>query len=122
MDADNHQPWPTELRVAEAGRLLRVSFDDGAAFDLPAELLRVSSPSAEVQGHGPGERTIVPGQRLVAIRAADPIGNYAVRLTFSDGHNTGLFTWRFLHDLGRRSAEVWTTYLDALAKGGLSRD
>ena len=115
-------PWPTELRVADAGRLLRVTFDDGAAFDLPAELLRVSSPSAEVQGHAPSERKIVPGKRRVAIRAAEPVGNYAVRLRFDDGHDTGLFTWAFLHDIGLRADVVWTGYLEALGKAGLSRD
>ena len=119
--ADAEPPWPTELRVAEQGGVLRVTFDDGRTFALPAELLRVESPSAEVQGHSPGERKIIGGKRNVVIRAAEPVGRYAVRLVFDDGHDTGLFTWAFLHDLGSRMAEVWATYLDALAARGLSR-
>lgn len=119
--SETAQPWPTELRLADGGKLLRVTFDDGTAFSLPAELLRVSSPSAEVQGHAPGERKILGGKRNVAILSADPVGNYAVKLNFSDGHATGLFTWAFLHDLGRRREAVWATYLDELAARGLSR-
>jgi DUF971 family protein len=115
------QPWPTELRVADGGKLLRVSFDDGSSCALTAELLRVSSPSAEVQGHAPGERKVLGGKRNVAILSAEPVGNYAVKLTFSDGHATGLFTWAFLHDLGSRSEAAWATYLDELAARCLSR-
>ncbi len=119
--SDTEQPWPTELRVAEAGQILRVTFDDGARFDLPAELLRVSSPSAEVQGHAPSERKVLGGKRNVAIFAAEPVGHYAVKLNFSDGHSTGLFTWAYLHDLGTRRAAVWDAYLADLDARGLSR-
>ena len=120
MDLDQ-RPWPTELRLIDGGRCLRVTFGDGARFDLPAELLRVSSPSAEVQGHGPGERKTVPGKRAVAIVAVEPVGNYAAKLSFSDGHATGLFTWAYLHDLGTRAETVWADYLAALEAKGLSR-
>ena len=114
--------WPTELRLIETGRALRVTFDDGTMFTLPAELLRVTSPSAEVQGHGPSERRTVPGKRNVSIRAVQPVGNYAVKLAFSDGHDTGLFTWRFLHDLGSRAEAAWADYTAELAIKGLSRE
>ena len=114
--------WPTELRVTEGGRLLRVTFEQGQRYDLAAELLRVSSPSAEVQGHSPAERKVVSGKRTVAIRSAEPVGNYAVKLVFDDGHDTGLFTWQYLHDLGARRDAVWADYLQALDAKGLSRD
>ena len=120
LDAD--PPWPTELRLADAGRTLRVSFADGGVFSLAAELLRVESPSAEVQGHAPSERKIVGGKRRVAIRAVEPVGNYAVKLAFDDGHATGLFTWRYLHELGSAQDAVWSAYLAALAERGLSRE
>lgn len=115
-------PWPTELRLTEAGRTLVVSFDEAPPAALAAELLRVSSPSAEVQGHAPSERRTVAGKRRVAIRAVEPVGHYAVRLVFNDGHDTGIFTWRFLHDLGRTQEAVWAAYLGELAAKGLSRD
>ena len=114
--------WPTELRVTDAGRTLRVTFEGGAAHRLPAELLRVESPSAEVQGHSAAERRTLGGKRAVAIRAAEPVGNYAVRLRFDDGHDTGIFTWAYLDDLGRRQDEIWAAYLAALETKGLSRD
>ena len=92
--------WPTEIRVQTDRRSLEVDFDDGSTVSLPAELLRVESPSAEVQGHMPSQKTVVSGKRNVAIRAVDPVGNYAVRISFDDGHATGLYTWRYLHQLG----------------------
>jgi len=119
---DAHVAWPTEIKVQENGRLLKVSFDDGASFDLPAELLRVTSPSAEVQGHSRKERKIVAGKRNVAIVAVDPIGSYAVKLGFDDGHNTGIFTWSYLYELGSSQASRWTAYVDELEANGLSRD
>lgn len=119
---DDRQPWPTELRVADGGRRLRVTFDDGAAFDLSAELLRVSSPSAEVKGHSPKDRKVVGGKRNAVIRAAQPVGNYAVKLTFGDGHDTGLYTWPTLHDLGTRGEAIWAAYLVDLEARGLTRD
>lgn len=113
--------WPKEITLDPAKRWLTVTFDDGATFRISAELLRVESPSAEVQGHGPGQKTIVAGKRAVTIRGIEPVGNYAVRLIFSDGHDTGLYTWRYLYELGRDQEKLWRAYLDALAAGGLSR-
>ena len=113
--------WPTELRVMDGGRVLRVSFEDGGAHDFTAEQLRVKSPSAEVQGHSPAERRTVAGKRNVRIRAAEPVGNYAVKLSFDDGHDSGLFTWRYLHELGTAYDAKWQAYLAALAEKKLSR-
>jgi len=115
-------PWPTELRVDRAEKLLIVTFDDGARFELPAELLRVESPSAEVKGHGPGQKTIVPGRRHVGIMDLEPVGNYAVRIMFDDMHNTGMYSWRYLYHLGRNQERAWAEYLSALEERGLSRD
>jgi len=115
-------PWPTEIRLSKDRRALRVRFDDGVDHSLPAEYLRVLSPSAEVQGHNPEQRVTVPGKRNVAITAVDPVGNYAVRLTFDDGHNTGLFSWSYLRTLGDEQERRWQAYLSELAAKGLSRD
>jgi DUF971 family protein len=115
-------PTPTEIRLLRAERCLQVSFDDGSAFRLPAEYLRVESPSAEVQGHGPGQKTLVYGKREVGIVAVEPVGNYAVRLVFDDRHDTGIYTWDTLHQLGREYARRWPEYEAALAAQGLSRD
>ena len=101
---------------------MSVAFDDGTAFDLPAEYLRVTSPSAEVQGHGPSERKTVPGKRNVQIIAVDPVGNYAVKLRFDDMHDTGIYGWDYLYDLGANHAEKWANYLAELDAKGLSRD
>ena len=114
-------PWPTDIRIKRAERLLEIDFDDDSRFALPAELLRVESPSAEVKGHGDGKK-IVAGKRQVAITGVEPVGNYAIRILFDDGHDTGLYTWSYLHGLGRTQEQVWQTYLDALASRGLSRD
>ncbi len=114
--------WPTEIAVRDGGRTLAVTFEDGAAFELPAEYLRVMSPSAEVQGHSRRERKTVGGKRNVAVIGADPVGSYAVRLSFDDMHSTGLFTWSYLYELGRDKAERWPTYLADLESQGLSRD
>jgi DUF971 family protein len=116
------KPWPTEIRLSKDKRNLRVSFDDGQAFDFSAEFLRVESPSAEVKGHGPGERITVPGKRNVSIVAVEPVGNYAVRLTFDDTHDTGIYSWDYFRELGARHDELWSAYLKALAEKGLSRD
>ena len=113
--------WPTEIRLAKDKRSLRVVFDDGLAFDLPAEYLRVASPSAEVQGHSPSERKTVPGKAEVEIIGVEPVGNYAVRLVFDDMHSTGIFGWDYLHDLGTRHDERWRDYLAELDAKGLSR-
>ncbi len=106
----------------DKGRRLAVAFDDGRSFDLAAELLRVMSPSAEVQGHSRRERKLLGGKRNVAIIGVDPIGTYAVRLSFDDMHSTGLFTWTYLHELGAQGADRWSTYLRELEERGLSRD
>ncbi len=103
-------------------RALRVAFDDGSDFTLAAEYLRVQSPSAEVQGHGPADRKTVGGKRHVAISAVEPVGNYAVRLIFDDGHDTGLYSWTYLHELGRDRTRRWQGYLAELAAKGLTRE
>jgi DUF971 family protein len=115
------EPWPEELRLKDHGRTLAIRFDTGESFELPAEFLRVESPSAEVKGHGPGQEVTVPGKRHVAISKLDPIGNYAIRITFDDGHNTGLYTWIYLHKLGHEQETLWASYLSALESKGLSR-
>ncbi len=115
-------PWPTELRVTDEGRVLRISFDDGSSHELSAEYLRVESPSAEVQGHGPGQRVTQYGKRKVTIKQVQPTGNYAVRIQFSDGHSTGIFSFAFLHELGQNYARKWAAYEAELASKGLSRD
>ena len=112
----------TEIRLRKAERSLEVTFDDGARFSLPAEYLRVESPSAEVQGHGPGQKQIVAGRRHVGIMAIEPVGNYAIRLVFDDLHDTGIYSWDYLHQLGREQARRWASYQDSLAERGLSRD
>ncbi len=114
--------WPTELRLAKDRRSLQVVFDDGSAFVLSAEYLRVTSPSAEVQGHSPAERRTVPGKRNVQIIGVEPVGNYAVKLVFDDMHDTGIYGWDYLFRLGAEQAEKWQAYLDELAAKGLSRD
>ncbi|SFH05670.1 gamma-butyrobetaine hydroxylase-like domain-containing protein [Methylobacterium gossipiicola] len=114
--------WPTEIRLSGDKRTLHVAFEDGGRFALPAEYLRVSSPSAEVQGHSPAERKVIGGKRDVAILNVEPVGNYAVKLTFDDMHDTGLFGWGYLYDLGRESRNRWATYLSELEERGLSRD
>lgn len=114
-------PWPTEIRLKRDRRALGVTFDDGVAHDLPAEMLRVLSPSAEVQGHSPEQRKTVGGKKDVSITAVDPVGNYAVRLTFDDGHNTGLFTWTYLRKLGDEREKLWGEYVAELKAKGLGR-
>ncbi len=118
----SEERWPTEIRLSADRRVLKLAFDDGGRFDLPAEYLRVSSPSAEVQGHSPAERKVIGGKRNVEILSVQPVGNYAVKLAFDDMHDTGIFSWRYLHELGREHAARWQTYIDALASRGLSRD
>jgi DUF971 family protein len=113
--------WPTELKLGKDKRVLTVAFDDGAQFALPAELLRVLSPSAEVQGHSPEQRVTVPGKKNVRIVQMEPVGTYAVRITFDDGHNTGLYMWDYLRDLGENQEARFRSYLNQLAEKGLSR-
>lgn len=121
MNADEGR-WPTELRLTDEGRLLTVHFEDGQSFDLAAEYLRVMSPSAEVQGHSERDRKTVGGKRKVVIKAIEPVGTYAVRLSFDDFHSTGIFTWNYLYELGASHAEKWPTYLAELERKGLNRD
>jgi DUF971 family protein len=116
------EPVPTEIRLRRGSRLLEVSFRDGSRFELPFEYLRVYSPSAEVKGHGPGQEVLVLGKENVGIAAVEPVGQYAIRLVFDDGHDTGLYTWKYLAELGREQPEKWAHYLArrarALTPGG----
>jgi DUF971 family protein len=114
-------PWPEELRLHKDRKALTIVFDNGEVFRLCAEYLRVKSPSAEVQGHSPQERKTVPGKKDVAILELHPVGNYAVRLVFDDLHSTGIYSWDYLHALGRNHDAYWQDYLDDLASKGLSR-
>jgi DUF971 family protein len=115
-------PQPTALTVHQASRVLEVGFDDGASFRIPFELLRVYSPSAEVQGHGPGQEVLQTGKREVNITAIEPVGHYAVQPRFSDGHDTGIFSWAYLYQLGAEQAQRWASYEQRLADAGASRD
>ena len=109
------EPVPTEIRLRRTSRVLEVTFDDGSRFELPFEYLRVHSPSAEVKGHGPGQEVLVLGKENVGIRAVEPVGQYAVKLVFDDGHDTGLYTWKYLEELGRERAQKWARYLERRA-------
>jgi len=122
MSAGGATRWPVELRLKKAEKLLEVAYDDGRRFRLPAEYLRVESPSAEVQGHGPGQKTLVAGRAHVGIRSLEPVGNYAVRITFDDLHDTGIYSWSYLYELGIEYEKRWREYLDGLAANGLSRE
>ena len=113
---------PTEIRLKREEKTLEIDFEDGKSFRLPAELLRVESPSAEVQGHGPSQKTLVAGRRHVGIMAVEPVGNYAIRIKFDDMHDTGIYSWSYLRYLGDGQQEIWATYLAALEEKGLSRD
>lgn len=113
---------PSEIRYVSAEKRLDVTFEDGQHFSLPAELLRVESPSAEVQGHGPSQKQIVPARRHVGILAIEPVGSYAVRIKFDDLHDTGIYSWDYLYKLGERKEELWQEYLQNLEARGLSRD
>jgi len=115
-------PRPTSITVHQHSRVLEVGFDDGRAFRIPFELMRVYSPSAEVQGHGPGQEVLQTGKREVGLTALEPVGNYAVQPTFSDGHDTGLFSWDYLYFLGSQQDELWQKYESRLAAAGMSRD
>jgi DUF971 family protein len=115
-------PWPTDIKVRRAEKSLDIVFNDGAAFSLPAEYLRVESPSAEVQGHGPGQKVLVGGRRHVGIADIETVGNYAIRIIFNDLHDTGIFSWRYLYQLGREYEERWPEFVSALEAAGLSRD
>lgn len=113
---------PTDITLHQASKRLEVAFDDGSRFSLPCEYLRVFSPSAEVRGHGPGQEVLQVGKKDVGITAIEPVGTYAIKLVFSDGHDTGLFSWDYLHELGRKQEEWWANYLARLARANASRD
>jgi DUF971 family protein len=115
-------PQPTDLTLHQASRVLEISFDDGSSFRIPFELMRVYSPSAEVMGHGPGQETLQTGKRDVVIDRIEMVGHYAVQPTFSDGHDSGIFTWQYLYRLGAEQEAMWQRYLDRLAEAGLDRD
>ena len=119
---DSKTPIPTEITLHQKSRTLELTFDDGGHYQLPAEFLRVCSPSAEVRGHGPGQETLQTGKRNVEITALEPVGNYAVQPTFSDGHDTGIFSWDYLYFLGSQQEDLWRKYTDRLTEAGLSRD
>jgi DUF971 family protein len=116
------RPQPTEVRLKKAEKKLAISYSDGHQFEFPAELLRVESPSAEVQGHNPSQKQLIAGRRHVGIMSLEPVGNYAVRLKFDDLHDTGLFSWGFLYNLGMTQDDVWETYLHNLDQASLSRE
>ena len=121
MTASGTGPWPVEIRVKRAEKALEIDFDDGTSFRYPAELLRVESPSAEVQGHSASQKVTLGGKRQVGITELEQVGNYAVRVIFDDGHSTGIYSWPYLHRLGRDQAAIWQAYLDAVTAQGLSR-
>jgi DUF971 family protein len=120
MTAD--KPQPVSINLHTKSRLLSISFDDGRTFELSCEYLRVHSPSAEVMGHGPGQEVLQTGKENVNISAIEPVGHYAIKLQFDDGHNTGLYTWEYLYELGINQDQYWRNYLNALKKAGIHRD
>ncbi len=122
MTEFGNQHRPIEIRLKREEQVLELDFDDGQSFRLPAELLRVESPSAEVQGHSPAQKQIVSGRRKVTIAGLEPVGSYALRIRFDDGHDSGLFTWDYLYHLGTDQESLWQAYLQALSERGLSRD
>ena len=119
---DASTPIPTEIKLHQQSKVLEISFGNGRAFRLSYEYLRVYSPSAEVRGHGRGQEVLQVGKRDVAIKEVEAVGHYAIRPTFSDGHDTGIYSWDYLYDLGERQDELWRTYLDRMAQAGASRD
>ena len=121
-DAYSQKHRPSEIRLKREEKVLELDFEDGTTVALAAELLRVESPSAEVQGHGPGQKKTVAGRRHVGIMAVEPVGNYAIRIKFDDLHDTGIFSWDYLYDMGRRKDEMWADYLARLEDEGLSRE
>lgn len=115
-------PTPQAITVHSQSKVLEVSFSDGSEFRIPFELMRIYSPSAEVQGHGPGQEVLQTGKRLVELTGLEPVGNYAVQPAFSDGHNTGIYSWDYLYFLGSQQDQLWTDYTDRLAAAGVERD
>ena len=119
---DRNTPRPTEIKLHQKSRILEIAFDDGNRYNLPCEYLRVFSPSAEVRGHGPGQEVLQVGKRAVEIKEIEPVGVYAVKLVFSDGHDTGLYSWEYLYELGEKQESSWKSYLARLEAAGASRD
>ena len=121
-DAEPTRSWPLEIRLKSAEKMLEIDFDDGTKVALPAELLRVESPSAEVQGHGAGQKKTIPGRRHIGIMNVEPVGNYAIKIAFDDMHDTGIYSWNYLYKLGCDQEAIWQAYLDRLEAEGLRRD
>ena len=119
---DRKTPRPTEINLHQVSKMLEITFDDGRSFAMPVEYLRVFSPSAEVRGHGPGQEVLQTGKRQVNIQAIEPVGMYAVKLVFTDGHDTGIYSWDYLYDLGAKQDSNWKSYLARLSQAGKSRD
>jgi DUF971 family protein len=119
---DGNTPQPTEIKLHQQSRVLEISFADGRTFKLPCEFLRVYSPSAEVRGHGPGQEVLQTGKKNVEIRQIEPAGSYAIQLCFSDGHDTGIYSWELLYEYGLRQEEMWRHYLKRMEEAGASRD
>ena len=119
--AAHSPPQPTEIKLHQVSRVLEISFADGRTFRLPCEFLRVYSPSAEVRGHGPGQEVLQTGKKEVEISRVEPVGSYAVQLYFSDGHDTGIYSWQYLYHLGENQDRLWAEYLERLSKAGASR-
>lgn len=119
---EKHTPTPQDITVHGASRALEVSFSDGATFRIPFELMRIYSPSAEVQGHGPGQEVLQTGKRTIGVEGLEPVGNYAIKPTFSDGHDSGLFTWEYLYFLGSEQTQLWADYERRLQEAGVDRD
>ncbi len=115
-------PTPTDIKLHQTSRKLEIAFTDGAQFEMPFEFLRVYSPSAEVRGHGPGQETLQVGKKEVLINAAEPVGLYGINFTFSDGHDTGIYSWEYLHDLGTNKDTLWAEYLKRMETAGASRE
>ena len=119
---DSKTPMPTEIKLHQKSRMLEIAFSDGQRFELPCELLRVYSPSAEVRGHGPGQEVLQVGKKNVEITDVQPVGSYAVQLVFSDGHDSGLYSWDYLHDLGVRQEALWNQYIERMKEAGANRE
>lgn len=119
---DRNSPRPTDIHLHQQSRVMDITFDDGRSFSMPCEYLRVFSPSAEVRGHGPGQEVLQTGKRDVNITAIEPVGVYAVKLAFTDGHDTGIYSWEYLYDLGVKQESNWKTYLARLAQAGKGRE
>ena len=119
---DSKTPMPTEIKLHQKSRMLEIAFSDGKRFELPCEFLRVYSPSAEVRGHGPGQEVLQVGKKNVEITDVQPVGSYAVQLVFSDGHDSGLYSWDYLHDLGVNQEALWKQYLERMNEAGASRE